>query len=146
LTETNIRGYGSDRATWLKYVLEQYEGATARGVVLDGLCWFPFVDSCDWDSLLYHCKGNLDPVGVISVDDDFTRCRSSMSSAFEAVSRGATSAELTAYELQEPVATWLRGYGPQMSHWTWEPAPAEEIGGSDVTEAIPYAPLTVRCA
>ena len=59
-TETNVRGYPSDRATWLKYVLEQYERAAARGAELDGLCWFPFVDSCDWDSLLYECNGNLE--------------------------------------------------------------------------------------
>jgi beta-glucosidase/6-phospho-beta-glucosidase/beta-galactosidase len=146
LTETNVRGYGSDRATWLKYVLEQYEAAAARGVVLDGLCWFPFVDSCDWDSLLYHCNGNVDPVGVISVDDDGNRWRSSMSRAFEAVSRGATSSDLPAYILQEPVATWLAGYRPQMAHWTWQRPPADEIDADEEFGAIPYEPLTIRCA
>ena len=30
LTETNVRGRTSDRATWLKYVLEQCEDAQAR--------------------------------------------------------------------------------------------------------------------
>src|SRR5918994_1603558 len=48
--ETNLRGYPSDRATWFKYVLEQSEIAAAGGVDLRGFCWFPFVDSCDWDS------------------------------------------------------------------------------------------------
>ncbi|BBE21562.1 hypothetical protein MN0502_04450 [Arthrobacter sp. MN05-02] len=41
LTETNVRGATSDRATWLKYVLEQCEEASARGVTMDGVCWFP---------------------------------------------------------------------------------------------------------
>lgn len=142
ITETNVRGYACDRATWLKYVLEQYEHATARGVALDGLCWFPFVDSCDWDSLLFHCNGSLDPVGVICVDEDRNRLRSSMSRAFEDVSRGAGSADLPAYDLQEPVATWLRGYRPQMAHWTWQPPPLGEVSGGD--EPLPYEPLTIR--
>jgi hypothetical protein len=143
ITETNIRGYASDRATWLKYVLEQYETAAARGVALDGLCWFPFVDSCDWDSLLYHCNGNVDPVGVICVDEDRNRWRSSMSCSFDAVSRGVSSAELPAYVLQEPVSTWLRGYRSQMAHWCWQDPPADEVPGTH--EPIAYEPLTIHC-
>jgi hypothetical protein len=37
---------------------------------------------------------------------------------------------LPAYQLGEPVATWLRGYLPQMSHWTWLPAPEINAGNS----------------
>ena len=144
ITETNIRGYASDRATWLKYVLEQYEAAAARGVVLDGLCWFPFVDSCDWDSLLYHCNGNVDPVGVISVDADRNRWRSSMSRSFEAVSRGASASDLPAYELQEPVAAWLRGYRSQMAHWSWQSPPQGEVPDAEPVR-VEYEPLTIHC-
>ena len=52
LGETNIRGLPSDRASWLKYALEQYEEAQSLGVQLEGFCWFPYIDSSDWDSLL----------------------------------------------------------------------------------------------
>jgi beta-glucosidase len=44
LTETNVRGRTSDRATWFKYVLEQCERARQMGVPLQGLCWFPVID------------------------------------------------------------------------------------------------------
>jgi len=47
--ETNIRGFASDRATWLKYTLEQCERARAANLPVDGYCWFPFIDSCDWE-------------------------------------------------------------------------------------------------
>src|SRR3712207_8610367 len=35
-----------------KYTLEQCERARDGGVPVEGYCWFPFVDSCDWDSIL----------------------------------------------------------------------------------------------
>jgi glycosyltransferase involved in cell wall biosynthesis len=59
LTETNVRGLPSDRASWLRHVLEQYEAALAGGVPLHGFCWFPHVDSADWDSLLTRCADDL---------------------------------------------------------------------------------------
>jgi hypothetical protein len=52
LSETNIRGLASDQVTWLRYMAVKYERAVAGGVPLDGFCWFPHVDSCDWDGLL----------------------------------------------------------------------------------------------
>ncbi|MDQ3877092.1 MAG: family 1 glycosylhydrolase, partial [Actinomycetota bacterium] len=45
LGETNIRGFASDRVSWLKYTLEQCEAAQAAGADLRGYCWFPFIDS-----------------------------------------------------------------------------------------------------
>jgi beta-glucosidase/6-phospho-beta-glucosidase/beta-galactosidase len=142
VTETNIRGYPSDRASWLKYVAEQYEDAVGRGVQLEALCWFPFVDSCDWDSLLFECAGNLDPVGVVSVDDARRRRITSMTASFSALGHGASAAELPAYDFQQPVAGWLTGYVPQMSHWDWRPAPVFELGGGPPGDEI-YDPLPV---
>ena len=37
---------------------------TAAGAPLGGYCWFPFVDSVDWNSLLARADGCIDPVGV----------------------------------------------------------------------------------
>ena len=130
VTETNQLGATSDRATWLKYVLEQCETAVERGVPLEALCWFPFLDSTDWNSLLFRCERSIDPVGVYWLDESFQRRPSVMSSAYTAAALGSTSAELLAYTLQEPVATWLRGYLPQMAHWSWQSPPSENRGHS----------------
>ena len=126
VTETNLRGTGSDRATWLKYVLGQCEVAVERGVDLRTLCWFPFIDSADWDSLLYECVGSIDPVGVYWLDDDLERRPSSFTSSFISASCGASAAELPAYRFQEPVATWLSGYATHMDDWEWRSPPEVE--------------------
>jgi beta-glucosidase/6-phospho-beta-glucosidase/beta-galactosidase len=130
LTETNVRGHTSDRATWLKYVLEQCEEAQARDVVMDGVCWFPVVDSTDWNSLLFRCEGHVDPVGVYWLDEDLERRASVMSTSYALAAGGARSGDLPAYELAEPVATWLQGYRSQMAHWDWQQPPGTDVGSS----------------
>jgi beta-glucosidase len=127
--ETNIRGFASDRATWLKYTLEQCERARAAGVPVAGYCWFPFIDSCDWDSILCRYNAAIDPVGVYWLDDELRRRPSSMSTSYAMAAAGASAAALPAYELQPPVAAWLAGWLPQMAHWDWQPPPACEIAG-----------------
>jgi beta-glucosidase/6-phospho-beta-glucosidase/beta-galactosidase len=127
LGETNIRGFASDRATWLKYTLEQCERARDAGVDIEAYCWFPFIDSCDWDSLLFRADGHIDPVGVFWLDGKLRRHPSSMSDAFRRAAGGEPAAALPAYELQPPVSDWLSGWMPQMAHWDWEPPPAAEV-------------------
>jgi beta-glucosidase/6-phospho-beta-glucosidase/beta-galactosidase len=130
LGETNLRGKPSDRATWLKYTLEHCENAVRRGVPLTGYCWFPFVDSCDWVSLLRHADRQIDPVGVYWLDGTFERMPSSMSRSYVlAVAHG--SEVLPAYRLHPPVADWLAGYLPQMQHWEWLDAPAEQPASNE---------------
>ncbi|WP_210481285.1 family 1 glycosylhydrolase [Naasia sp. SYSU D00948] len=125
VTETNIRGHTFDRATWLKYVLEQCEIARDRGIPIDGLCWFPFIDSTDWNSLLFRCEGHIDPVGVYWLDEELDRRASVMTTSYAAAAAGVPAVDLPAFELAEPVATWFRGYLPQTSHWEWSPPPEE---------------------
>ena len=121
LTETNIRGFVTDRLSWLKYMVEQSEQLVAQGVDWRGFCWFPFVDSTDWDSLLQFAANNLDPVGVYWLDDARERHASEFSEVYAALARGEiASAEVPAYRFLEPVATELRGFMPQMSHWEWK--------------------------
>ena len=127
LGETNIRGYASDRASWLKYTLEQCEAARAAGVPLESYCWFPFVDSCDWDSLLFRSAGNVDPVGVYWLDEDLERRPSSMSDSYRRAVAGTPARDLPAYRFQEPVASWLRGWISQVQHWDWIDPPAGEL-------------------
>jgi beta-glucosidase len=125
--ETNVRGTPSDRASWLKYVLEQSEAAAADGVPVHGLCWFPFIDSCDWDSILCRADGNIDPVGAVRLDERLERRSSSMFHSYCAVAGGATAEALPAFKLQQPVASWLRGWEEHMSHWSWQQPQASEM-------------------
>jgi beta-glucosidase/6-phospho-beta-glucosidase/beta-galactosidase len=143
--ETNLRGYPSDRATWFKYVLEQSEMAVAGGVDLRGLCWFPFVDSCDWDSLLQRAECHIDPVGVFWVDPSGERRPSAMSESYIAAAHGTPAQDLAAYDWREPVRTWLKGWEPQIAHWNRLHAPLDgHPHGVPGDER--FAPLTVRAA
>jgi hypothetical protein len=145
LGETNLRGHPSDRATWLKYTLEQCEVARDAGVDVRGYCWFPFVDSCDWDSLLFRSDRNVDPVGVFSVEPSGERLPSSMSVSFARAAHGLPSSALPAYRFVDPVATWLRGWVPQMQHWHWIDPPRHELSGL-VPGDEEYQPLIIRAA
>ena len=120
LGETNIRGFSTDRASWLKYTLEQCETARAAGAPIEGYCWFPFIDSMDWDTLLARADRHIDPVGVYWLDDQLKRQRSQMSDAYALAAGGASSEALPAYQFQPPLDRWLRGLLPQMSHWAWQ--------------------------
>jgi len=123
LSETNLRGLPTDRVSWLRYTLEQYETALARGTDLRGYCWFPYVDSCDWDSLLARPAGRADPVGVVGLD----RGRTVFTDAWEAAATGTPSSELPAYRFQPPCDRQLAGFLPQLAHWPWEDPPATEL-------------------
>ena len=128
LSETNLRGAPSDRTSWLRYTLEQYELALSRGVPLHGYCWFPQVDSTDWDSLLARCAGRADPVGVLSLEPDGTRRRTAFTTAWEAAAGGADVAELPAVRFQPPCDVQLAGYLPSLPHWPWrDPRPGETV-------------------
>ncbi len=119
LGETNVRGTSSDRASWFKYTLEQCERARDAGVPFEGHCWFPFIDSCDWDSLLRRADGNIDPVGIYTIDSERNRAGSQISETFALAASGATSSALTAYHFQWPVQHWLKGWHKHMEHWKW---------------------------
>lgn len=126
LGETNIRGFASDRASWLKYTLEQCELARDAGADVAGYCWFPFIDSADWASLLKECEGSIDPVGVFWLDERLDRRPSSMSVAYALAASGVPAAELPAYRFRRPVADWLAGWMDHMAHWDWCEPPAGE--------------------
>jgi hypothetical protein len=126
LAETNVRGQPSDRASWLRYMLEQYQLAREHGVPLEGFCWFPFVDSCDWDSLLARPGRRPDPVGVTSLGPGSARVRTCFTQAWEAASRGEPAERLPAYRFQPPCDEQLAGYVSQLDHWPWQEPPADD--------------------
>jgi beta-glucosidase/6-phospho-beta-glucosidase/beta-galactosidase len=131
LSETNIRGHASDRATWLKYTLEQCEALRESGVPLESYCWFPFVDSCDWNSLLYRCDACVDPVGVVRLDERMDRRLSTMTLSFARAAAGTPASELPAYRYRPPVSRWLHGWAPQTAHWEWLDPPDDELVVAD---------------
>jgi beta-glucosidase/6-phospho-beta-glucosidase/beta-galactosidase len=131
LGETNLRGATSDRATWLKHTLEQVEQARAAGVPIEGYCWFGFLDSLDWVSLLERCDREIDPVGVIRLDERLERHASTMSDSWTLAAAGTPSAELPAYRLTPGTARWLEHLAPLMAHFAWIDPPAAEVAEHD---------------
>jgi beta-glucosidase/6-phospho-beta-glucosidase/beta-galactosidase len=142
LTETNLRGQPSDRISWLRYMVEQYDLALERGVPLHGFCWFPQVDSCDWDSLLARTAGRVDPVGVVSIDSGTkARQRTAFTEAWEKVVIGSGPEGLPAYRFQPPCDALLIGLQPTLRHWPWQDPP-EHLASAAV--AVPSLPLEVE--
>jgi glycosyltransferase involved in cell wall biosynthesis/beta-glucosidase/6-phospho-beta-glucosidase/beta-galactosidase len=159
LGETNLRGQPTDRASWLRYMLEQCEIARSRGVALQAFCWFPFVDSCDWDSLLARPAGRVDPVGVLGLGADGVREETAFTSAWAAAAAGAPSSALPAYRFQVPCDSQLSGFLPHLRHWIWQDPPpawlepaieireardAAGINGDQFTHADSSSDVTVR--
>jgi hypothetical protein len=120
LTETNIRGYHTDRVTWLKYMAAQARDARALG-----FCWFPFIDSTGWgESLLRVPHSRIDPVGIYLLDEDrVARHESILSDIYGRLAQGALAIEeIPAFRLRPPVSEQLRGFAPQMEDWEWRQA------------------------
>jgi hypothetical protein len=125
LTETNIRGFVSDRISWLKFMVEQCETLEAklkpRNIPFKGFCWYPFIDSTDWCSLVTKANCNIDPQGIFWLDcETKKRHPSELSEIFEALARGIiTSKDIPAYRFQSPLNKTLKNFLPMMSHWNW---------------------------
>ncbi|HEX8498163.1 MAG TPA: family 1 glycosylhydrolase, partial [Actinomycetales bacterium] len=141
MSETNVRGLPTDQVTWLRYALEEYELAVERGLPMHGLCWFPQVDSADWDSLLARCAGRFDPVGVRALRQDGTRVRTELTAAWEAVAAGATSADLPAYRLQSPCDSQLASVVERLAHWPWQDPAGSQVVAPTVVSAPPASPV-----
>ncbi|HUP28251.1 MAG TPA: family 1 glycosylhydrolase [Chloroflexia bacterium] len=119
LTETNIRGYCTDRLGWLKYMVEECE----QGQV-PVFCWFPFIDSTGWgETLLRVPHTQIDPVGIYLLDEEREhRHRSELSDVYRRLARGEIGSEgVPAYDFRAPVSEQLQGYMRQMRHWTFLP-------------------------
>ncbi|WP_295473645.1 beta-glucosidase [uncultured Pseudomonas sp.] len=55
LSETGTEG--EQRVPWLNYIVDQLQLALARGVPVEGLCWYPFLDYPGWDNDRYCAAG-----------------------------------------------------------------------------------------
>ena len=124
LSETNIRGLVSDRLSWLKFMVGQCEqietGMAARGLSFEGFCWYPFIDSTDWCSLVKEANGFVDPQGIYYLDDRKRRQASELSEVFAALARGQmTAKDIPAYHFQSPLDEQLKDFLPLMTDWQW---------------------------
>ena len=126
LTETNVRGRIEDRISWLKYMVEECEALAvdlgARGSALQGFCWYPYIDSTDWDTLVRVPNRSIDPQGIYYLSSDFERQGSELSHLYARLVRGEIgAAELPAYPFEAAVldGRGVRKFLPHMSAWTW---------------------------
>jgi dTDP-4-dehydrorhamnose reductase len=127
LTETNVRGRVEDRITWLKYMVMECERLVpdleARGRRFEGFCWYPYIDSTDWDSLVRQPNRSIDPQGIYYLSSGFDRRESELSRLYQQLARGEIgSAEIPAYRMEEPVLVGRRvgKYLPHMEGWDWK--------------------------
>jgi hypothetical protein len=127
LSETNLRGSVEDRISWLKYMVGECEILCAAlrplGVPFVGFCWYPYIDSTDWTSLVREARRSIDPQGICSLDADFERRRSELSDLFvQLVTGEITAAELPVFPFSDEALDerWVRNFLP---HMTWA-APA----------------------
>jgi hypothetical protein len=123
LSETNLRGEVTDRISWLKYMLAECEtlgrALEPLGAPFLGFCWYPFIDSTDWSSLVREANRAIDPQGVYSLDSDFERRGSELSRLFAALAKGeATWADIPAYPFSDEVLQH-RMIGNFLPHMTW---------------------------
>jgi beta-glucosidase/6-phospho-beta-glucosidase/beta-galactosidase len=125
LTETNVRGFVQDRISWLKFMVEQCEEIDRRlkprGLTFEGFCWYPLIDSTDWDSLVKEANGNIDPQGIFYLDKMNRRRASELSDVYRSLALGEiTSKEIPAYRFQAPLDHHLAAFMPMMEHWDWQ--------------------------
>ena len=125
LTETNIRGFVTDRISWLKFMVEQCETLERRladrKIKFHGFCWYPFIDSTDWCSLVRRAEGRIDPQGIYYLEcQTMRRNASELSEIFAALAGGAISSEdIPAYRFESPHDNELAGFLPLMKDWQW---------------------------
>ena len=81
LAETNVRGTPQKRADHFAQMQRECADLRAwrhsRQRRFAGFCWYPWVDSTDWDSLVSHADGHIDPQGVYLLGKDGHRIETS---------------------------------------------------------------------
>lgn len=123
LTETNIRGFTErDEISWLKHMLEQVEELIAEGIDIRLFCWFPLIDSVDWDSMLNENAACPDGQGLYELTSDLEgRIRGELAWIYAELAAGRmTSKDIPAYAFDIRVLEFLQSYLKFMKHWQWE--------------------------
>jgi hypothetical protein len=69
LSETNFFGSPQERLHWHQQMVTQYCLLKEQDVDLRGYCWYPFINSVDFQHMLLENKGDSDPVGIYDLDE-----------------------------------------------------------------------------
>lgn len=69
LSETNWFGTSAERAAWLQHMQAEYRKLAGRGYELRGFCWFPFINSTDFQHMLLENRNDIDPVGIYDLGE-----------------------------------------------------------------------------
>jgi hypothetical protein len=92
LSETNLRGTVDDRLNWLRYMVEQSivlaDDLQELDLGFGGFCWYPYIDSTDWNSLVREARRDIDPQGIYWLDPSFERNASELSDIYAALANG----------------------------------------------------------
>jgi beta-glucosidase/6-phospho-beta-glucosidase/beta-galactosidase len=122
LSETNLRGTVTDRISWLKYMVGECEilaqAIAPLGRAFLGFCWYPYIDSTDWSSLVREAHRDIDPQGIYSLAPDFSRQASALSLIYADLAAGRIgAAELPAFAFSEDALDnrWIRNFLPHMA-------------------------------
>jgi hypothetical protein len=131
LSETNLRGEVADRITWLKYMVGECERLALALQALDvpflGFCWYPYIDSTDWSSLVCDARRDIDPQGVRSLAPDFSRQGTELTRLFAGLAGGhLEAADLPAYPFSDDVLQ-NRMVGNFVPHMTWTRTPESPL-------------------
>ncbi len=122
LSETNVRGTVRDRLTWLRHMLHQCELCELDGRPLRGFCWYPLIDSCDWDSLLRNPRNHVDPQGLFWLSKGRRkRHPSELTEAYGNLAKGNKSwRDLPYHKFSPNCRAWVRNHIPLMTGEGWE--------------------------
>jgi beta-glucosidase/6-phospho-beta-glucosidase/beta-galactosidase len=69
LSETNYFGSVAERTHWLRFMWQEYRTLLQDGKDVRGFCWFPFIDSTDFQHMLLEYRNDVDPVGIYDLDE-----------------------------------------------------------------------------
>ncbi len=120
LTETNIAGTVGDRITWLKFMERECE-VFHQEFGLKGFCWYPSIDTTDWNNCCVRHEGKVDPQGIWLLDESRqTRHASELSDHYTRLAKGeSTHQDLPAYRFSPYWRARLKGFRALMSGWKW---------------------------
>ncbi len=127
LSETNIRGYVEDRITWLKYMVLECEALVpelaARGIPFEGFCWYPYIDSTDWCSMVCQANGHIDPQGIYWLSPGtLNRNASELSDVYVSLASGTISgSDIPSYAFHMGALDicQVRKFLPLLADWEW---------------------------
>jgi hypothetical protein len=83
LAETN--NVDERAADWLAELWGDIIRLRARGIPMNGLCWYSLTDQIDWDTCMREANGTVNSFGLV----DLTRARRSVAASYASLAESA---------------------------------------------------------